>query len=154
MITNIVTAVKVKCQNSKNIVVFMEANMCCSHISWWGKQQALDRLKQMFAVEEGSVLPNSSMEADHSVTPLVSRPVALPRMTSSDTSKRKHTGGMPPLFDEGGRITVGMADKILARLEGRKYLEENEMNLLIALLKHYSSACAKSVPEQTISEEI
>ena len=43
---------------------------------------------------------------------------------------------------------------MLCRLEGRKYLEDHELNLMIDLLKDYCSATAQSLPEQTVSKEI
>ena len=61
---------------------------------------------------------------------------------------------MSRLFDEGGGLTAGLVDMILCRLEGRKYLEDHELNLMIALLKIYCSATAQSLLEQTVSKEI
>ena len=94
------------------------------------------------------------MKAEHVVTPLQSRPGARPWVPSSSASKMKETRGIPRLFDEDGRLTEGLTEMILVRLNGRKYLEVNKVNLLIGLLKIYSSACAQSSPEQTYSEEI
>ena len=61
---------------------------------------------------------------------------------------------MPQLFDEGGGLSAGLVDMIMCRLEGRKYLEDQELNLMISLLKKYCSATAQSLPEQTVSKEI
>ena len=61
---------------------------------------------------------------------------------------------MLQLFGEGGGLTAGLVDMILCRLEGLTYLEDHELNLMIALLKIYCSATAQSLPEQTVSNEI
>ena len=61
---------------------------------------------------------------------------------------------MPRLFDEGDGLTEGLIDMILCRLEGRKYLEDHKLNLMLALLTIYCSATAQSLSEQTVSKEI
>ena len=57
-------------------------------------------------------------------------------------SKMKHAGGRPRLFNDNGGLAVLLTDKILGRLSSRKYLEDNELDLLIALPTIYSSAHA------------
>ena len=113
-----------------------------------------DELKQMFAAQEGSSEPPNSIETDHVVTPLLFWTGARPPMTSNSSSKMKGPGGIPRLFNEGSSLTKKMTEILLPRLEGGEYLEDNGLNLLIALLNIYCSACAQSVPEQTVSKEI
>ena len=113
-----------------------------------------DRIKGMFAVQEASCEFHKPADAALTATPVPSRPGARPRMPSGSTGKTTVTRGVPRLFDEGGRLTEGLTEMILARLVDRKYLEVNELNLMIGFLKVYSSACAQSLPDQTISKEI
>ena len=75
-------------------------------------------------------------------------------MVSGSSGTKKSARGSPRLSDDSGSLTVLLTDKILGCLKGRKYLEENELDLLIALLKVYSSACAEAVPEQTCCKEL
>ena len=91
---------------------------------------------------------------DHIVTPSLSWSGRQETTPSASVGKIKNASGMTRLFDDDGRLTIGMTKQILARLECRKYLEESKLNLLIVLLKVHSSACARSMPEQTFSKEI
>ena len=75
-------------------------------------------------------------------------------MLSGSSGTKKHAGGRPRLSDDSGSLTVLLIDKILGCLEGRRHLEENELDLLIALLKKYSSACTQAVPKQTCSKDL
>jgi len=58
------------------------------------------------------------------------------------------------MCDENGRLSPALTVKIEGQLDGRKYLEANELDLLISLLKIYSSACAEQVLEQHRRKEI
>ena len=113
-----------------------------------------DRIKGMFVVQEASCESHKPANAAHTAIPLSSRSGARPRMPSGSTGKTTVTRGVPRLFDEGGRLTEGLTEMILARLVDRKNLELNELNLMIGLLKVYSSACAQSLPERIISKEV
>jgi len=58
------------------------------------------------------------------------------------------------MCNEKGRLSPALTVKIEGQLDGRKYLEANELDLLISLLKIYSSACAEQVLEQHCRKEI
>ena len=62
--------------------------------------------------------------------------------------------GSPRIFDEMGRLSPALTTKIEGQLQGRKYLEANELDLLISLLKIYSSACVEQVSDQRHQKEI
>ena len=47
-----------------------------------------------------------------------------------------------------------LTNTIQGQLKGRKYLEDNELDVLIGLLNIYSSACVEKVPKQTYQKEI
>ena len=73
---------------------------------------------------------------------------------SSSIERTKQAGGRPHLFHDDGRLYVQVTDKQLGQLDRCKHLEENEIDLLIVLLKFYSNACAQSGTKQTSREGI
>ena len=79
---------------------------------------------------------------------------SLPASASSTHPVRKRPRGSPRICDKNGRLSPPLTTKIEGQLEGRKYLEANELDLLISLLKIYTSARVEQVPEQNHQKEI
>ena len=95
-----------------------------------------DWLKNLFAVQDDLFGSHDSMEAKRCVMSVAPWLRAHSLMSSGSVSRMKHMGGCPPrLLDEWGRLTVLATEKILRRLNRCQYLEDNEIELLIALLK-------------------
>ena len=78
----------------------------------------------------------------------------LPASASSTHPVRKGPRGYPRVCDENGRLFPRLTTKTEGQLKGRKYLEANELDLLISLLKIYTSARVEKVPDQTHQKEI
>ena len=100
-------------------------------------------------------MPDVPVEAGHCDTPTDSRSGIRPSLSSGSLDRTKRAGSCPRLFHYDGRLSVQLTDKVLGELECCKHLEDNEIDILIVLLKMFSSACAQSGgTEQTWREGI
>ena len=121
-----------------------------------GKLHARDRIKALLSSSAPSDNQLDLAAEARCVSPVPKRTKAsLPASASS--AHPVSTGpprGCPRLCDEKGRLSLPLTTKIEGQLEGHKYLEANKLDLLICLLKIYTSACIEHVPEQSHRKEI
>ena len=96
-------------------------------------------------------------------TPITSRKVTKRAICYSDvkagglSSSLKNSAagpGRPLLFDPSLPISTYLSNRIIDPMSERTYLQENEIEVLICLLKVYSRALRKEEPRQIRREEI
>ena len=109
-----------------------------------GKQHARERIRELLTTSDPSDGLSVEIVDVTCPTPEPKRTKSsLPAAVSVTRSDReKPRRGSPRMCNEMGRLSPAITTKIESQLYGRKYLEANELDLLISLLSIYSSACA------------
>ena len=126
----------------------------CGNNTKEGKRHTRDWLKRLFAMQERVSVPHVTVEAGHCVTPMGSQSGPQSSLYSGSLDRTKRAGGRPQVFHDDGCLSVQLTDKILGQLNSHKHLEDNEIDVLIVLLKNYPGACAQSSIKQTWWEGI
>ena len=91
----------------------------------------------MFAGKNSGTVPDAPLVAGQCVTPMGSRPGTLRPLLSSDCLDKIETPYWPPrLFDGNRDVSIEMANRLKGLLDGRKYLGDNDIDLMIGLLMY------------------
>ena len=97
------------------------------------------------------------------VTPAAPRPCSRPTASSSSLrtlgsssslEKSESWRGRPSRFEASGPVSVKLSNRSIDTMSERTHLEENEVDLMICLLKVYSRAVRKEEPQQIRREEV
>ena len=104
------------------------------------KRSACEKFKALFS---GTCVTSASVE--RCVTPSNHPKVGrTPSVSSVSCHKLTKNRGPTNLFDQTGFLTVDITDKIISALRGRKYLAENEIELIHVLLSTFCDSDLKS----------
>ena len=122
-----------------------------------GKQHARERIRELLSASDPSDDRSPEFVEVPCFTPVPKRTKTSPAGCcdySTPSGREKLPRGSPRMCDSRGRLSPAFTAKIESQLHGRKYLEANELDLLISLLQIYSSACVEQVSEQQYRKEI